>query len=101
VTVGSHSVFRGDVAGGGIDRSKRYHIGSIRFGGGGLIALVAAGLIAVSGGGVVAYTVLQEPAEPGQGGSQEPAAQAQPGPSPRARVLVWSRRQAWPSSGRV
>jgi hypothetical protein len=78
VTVGSHSVFRGDVAGGSIDRSKRYHIGSMRFGGGGLTALIAVGLIAVSGSGAVAYTVFQEL-----------AAQAQTRPQERVEMITF------------
>jgi hypothetical protein len=87
VTVGSHSVMRGDVAGGSIDRSKRYHVGSMQFGGGGLTALIAVGLIAVGGGGTVAYTVLQEPAQQAQPRNPIDPARSQPqGPAEPAQA---------------
>jgi hypothetical protein len=54
-------------------KSKRYHIGSMRFGGGGLTALIAVGLLAVSGSGAVAYTVFQELAAQALTRPQEPA----------------------------
>ncbi len=61
VTVGGGSVVRGDVAGGNIDKSKRFHIGSIRFGGGGMTALIVAGLLGLGGGGAAIYSEVTQP----------------------------------------
>jgi hypothetical protein len=64
VTLGTGNIVRGDVAGRDIDKSKRYHIGSIRFGGGGLTALIAIAVLGAGGGGVAAYNAIQGITEP-------------------------------------
>lgn len=65
VTIGGRARIKGDVAGGNIDKSKRFHIGSIRFGGGGLSALIVAGLLGGGGAGYGIYNVVT--VSPGEG----------------------------------
>ena len=60
VALGAGSRLRGEVAGGNIDKSKQYHIGSIRFGTGGLTALIAVGVLAAGGGGVATTAAIQQ-----------------------------------------
>jgi len=64
VTLGTRNVVKGDVAGGNIDKSKRYHIGSIRFGGGGLTALIAVAVLGAGGGGAAVYNAYRADAGP-------------------------------------
>lgn len=64
VTLGGHSVVRGDVAGGNIDKSKRFRIGSVRFGGGGLTALILFVLASLVGAGYGVYKVVAPKAGP-------------------------------------
>ena len=59
VRLGTGNIVKGDIAGRDIDKSKRYHIGSIRFGGGGLTALIAIAVLGAGGGGVAAYNAIQ------------------------------------------
>lgn len=58
VQIGRQAQIKGDVAGGNIDKSRRYHIGSIRFGGGGLTALIVAALLGTGGAGLGLYKAV-------------------------------------------
>ncbi|MBB5918388.1 hypothetical protein BJY24_007300 [Nocardia transvalensis] len=58
LTTGKHTSIHGDAAAGAIDKSRKFQIGSIHFGGGGLAAVIAILLIVGGGTGFGIYSTV-------------------------------------------